>query len=166
MAASDPLPQKLLEQNLLGMPPTPLQRPDDRGLRVLVTALYPLSRCRTPPELSRSGIEAFQTFLAHRHRPASSQAQALNALVLLYRNVLQTPFDGLERLDRLRSVAICTSGESTSRCARPIAGQLHGLLSCSECTDVPLSVLRDEARVVPKAQWILIEAATLDRRES
>lgn len=38
-------------------------------------------------------------------------------------------------------------------------GQLHGLLSCSEWTGVPLSILLDEAGVDPQAQWILAEGA-------
>lgn len=39
------------------------------------------------------------------------------------------------------------------------AGGLHGLVSCSEWTGVPLSVLLDEAGVDPKAKWILAEGA-------
>ena len=36
---------------------------------------------------------------------------------------------------------------------------LHGLLSCSEWTGVPLSLLLDEAGVDPKAQWLVAEGA-------
>lgn len=36
-------------------------------------------------------------------------------------------------------------------------GRMHGLLSCSEWTGIPLSVLLDEAGVDPKAKWILAE---------
>ncbi len=39
------------------------------------------------------------------------------------------------------------------------SGGLHGLLSCSEWTGVPLSILLDEAGVDPKANWILAEGA-------
>ena len=84
------------------MPPTPLQRPDGRGLRVLGTTVYPLHGKRHRAELSRTDIEAFLNSLAHRHLSASSQAQALNALVFLYRDVLETPLDWLEQLDRPR----------------------------------------------------------------
>ena len=38
-------------------------------------------------------------------------------------------------------------------------GELHGLISCSEWTGVPLSVLLDEAGVDPAAHWILAEGA-------
>jgi sulfane dehydrogenase subunit SoxC len=39
------------------------------------------------------------------------------------------------------------------------AGDIHGLLSCSEWTGVKLSTLLDEAGVDPKARWILAEGA-------
>ena len=39
------------------------------------------------------------------------------------------------------------------------AGQLHGLVSCSDWTGVPLSILLDEAGVKPEARWILAEGA-------
>ena len=38
-------------------------------------------------------------------------------------------------------------------------GQVHGLVSCSEWTGVPLRILLDEAGVDPKAAWILAEGA-------
>lgn len=43
--------------------------------------------------------------------------------------------------------------------AQQTAGALHGLLSSSEWTGVPLSVLLAEAGVDPRAQWILAEGA-------
>jgi sulfane dehydrogenase subunit SoxC len=39
------------------------------------------------------------------------------------------------------------------------AGKLHGLLSCSEWTGVPLGVLLDEAGVSPDAGWLVAEGA-------
>ncbi|MYE48982.1 MAG: sulfite dehydrogenase, partial [Gammaproteobacteria bacterium] len=45
---------------------------------------------------------------------------------------------------------------------RPIndtCGVLHGLVSCSEWTGVPLSILLDEAGVDPAAGWIMAEGA-------
>ena len=45
---------------------------------------------------------------------------------------------------------------------RPInesCGFLHGLVSCSEWTGVPLSILLDEAGVDPDAHWIMAEGA-------
>ncbi len=37
--------------------------------------------------------------------------------------------------------------------------QIHGLVSCSDWTGVPLSVLLDEAGVEPEARWIVAEGA-------
>ena len=39
------------------------------------------------------------------------------------------------------------------------AGALHGLLSCSEWTGVPLSTLLDEVGVQPAGKWLLAEGA-------
>ena len=39
------------------------------------------------------------------------------------------------------------------------AGAIHGLISCSEWTGVPLSLLLNEAGVDPRASWILAEGA-------
>ena len=57
---------------------------------------------RHPLEMGRPEIEGFLNSLGHRQLSASSQAQALNALVFLYREVLEKPFDWLEKLDRPR----------------------------------------------------------------
>ena len=38
-------------------------------------------------------------------------------------------------------------------------GVIHGLMSCSEWTGVPLSILMDEAGVDPSASWVLAEGA-------
>jgi sulfane dehydrogenase subunit SoxC len=39
------------------------------------------------------------------------------------------------------------------------AGVIHGLMSCSEWTGVPLSILLDEAQVERGAEWVLAEGA-------
>ncbi|HUI94147.1 MAG TPA: sulfite dehydrogenase, partial [Xanthobacteraceae bacterium] len=39
------------------------------------------------------------------------------------------------------------------------AGLIHGLVSCSEWTGVPLSTLLDEAGIDPKAKWLVAEGA-------
>lgn len=38
-------------------------------------------------------------------------------------------------------------------------GEIHGLVSCSEWTGVPLSVLLDEAGIQPDAEWVVAEGA-------
>ncbi len=45
---------------------------------------------------------------------------------------------------------------------RPVqaaAGHIHGLVSCSEWTGVPLSILLHEAGIRPNASWLIAEAA-------
>jgi integron integrase len=48
--------------------------------------------------MGRAEVESFLNSLAGRHLSASSQSQALNALVLLYNEVLQHPFEWLTNL--------------------------------------------------------------------
>ena len=59
------------------------------------------------------------------------------------------------------------SGLAYSATPPPLsAGQLHGLVSCSEWTGVKLSILLNEAGVDPTAQWIVAEggdAAAMSR---
>jgi integron integrase len=58
---------------------------------------------RHPRELGRSEIEQFLNHLAvTQHVSASTQTQALSALVFLYRHVLDQPFDWLENLTRAK----------------------------------------------------------------
>ena len=39
------------------------------------------------------------------------------------------------------------------------AGGIHGLVSCSDWTGVPLAILLDEAGVKPEGRWLLAEGA-------
>ena len=39
------------------------------------------------------------------------------------------------------------------------AGNLHGLVSCSEWTGVPLSIVLEEAGLLPQARWLVAEGA-------
>jgi len=56
----------------------------------------------------------------------------------------------------------CSGNSRVATAPEPVqtsCGGLHGLLSCSEWTGVPLSILLDEAGVDPKARWLLAEGA-------
>jgi integron integrase len=57
---------------------------------------------RHPRELGRSEVREFLNSLAASGLSSSTQSQALNALVFLYREVLEQPFEWLDRLDRPR----------------------------------------------------------------
>ena len=50
------------------------------------------------------------------------------------------------------------AGWHTEPIQRPV-GSFHGLVSCSEWTGVPLSVLLDQAGIDPKASWVIAEGA-------
>ena len=47
---------------------------------------------------------------------------------------------------------------NTEPMQRPV-GSMHGLVSCSEWTGVPLSLLIDEAGADPKASWVIVDGA-------
>jgi sulfane dehydrogenase subunit SoxC len=56
----------------------------------------------------------------------------------------------------------CSGNSGTNLTATPPqapVGVLHGLMSCSEWTGVPLSILMDEAGVDRRASWVLAEGA-------
>ena len=56
-------------------------------------------RMRHPGEMGAAEVEAFLTHLAvNRNVSASTQNQALNALVFLYREVLEQPIEGLDAM--------------------------------------------------------------------
>ena len=58
---------------------------------------------RHPRELGKAALEAFLNHLAaERHVSASTQSQALNALVFLYRQVLEMDLGWLDKLERVK----------------------------------------------------------------
>jgi len=73
--------------------------------------------------------------------------------------------DSLSRypmVSRIQFIECSGNSRAAGLAPEPVAGgcgALHGLVSCSEWTGVPLSVLLDEAGVDPNAQWILAEGS-------
>jgi integrase len=60
-------------------------------------------RNRSAESMGKPEVNAFLTFLAVRKKvSASTQNQALSALVFLYREVLQKPFEWLDELERAK----------------------------------------------------------------
>ncbi len=58
---------------------------------------------RHPKDMGAAEIRAFLSYLAtHEHVAASTQNGALNALLFLYRSVLQQPFPHLEHIKRAK----------------------------------------------------------------
>ena len=65
-------------------------------------------RMRHPRELGEAEITEFATALATVHHcSASTQSQALSALVFLYRHVLHEPFEWLEHLVKAKGHCAC-----------------------------------------------------------
>jgi sulfane dehydrogenase subunit SoxC len=52
-----------------------------------------------------------------------------------------------------------SGGNNNAEAPQQSAGGIHGLISCSEWTGVPLSILLDEAGVQPDGKWLLAEGA-------
>jgi sulfane dehydrogenase subunit SoxC len=52
-----------------------------------------------------------------------------------------------------------SGGNNGNQPPQQTAGGIHGLVSCSDWTGVPLSVLLDEAGVKPEGKWLLAEGA-------
>ena len=82
-------------------------------------------RKRHTREMGRFEIEAFLNSLAARHLSASSQSQALNGIVFLYQQVLEQPFDWLEKLDRPKRAQRLPS-VLTMHQVRQVFGRMQG----------------------------------------
>lgn len=82
----------------------------------------------------------------------------------LVRRPLRFSMDALHRypMETRTHFIECSGNSRTLNDARPVqgtAGSIHGLLSCSEWTGIPLAILLDEAGLDPEASWILAEGA-------
>lgn len=73
---------------------------------------------RHPSALGREEVQAFLDFLVERNSSSSTHSQALNALVFLYRHVLEMPFawlDELVRPKRPKRLPVVLSPEEVGR---------------------------------------------------
>jgi sulfane dehydrogenase subunit SoxC len=52
-----------------------------------------------------------------------------------------------------------SGGNNNAEAPQQTAGGIHGLISCSEWTGVPLAILLEEAGVKPEGRWLLAEGA-------
>ena len=52
-----------------------------------------------------------------------------------------------------------SGGNNNAEAPQQTAGGIHGLISCSDWTGVPLSILLEEAGVQPAGKWLLAEGA-------
>jgi len=117
---------------------------------------------RHPMEMGESEIEAFLTYLANQCKvSASTQNQALSALLFLYQEVLQKELawmDGITRAKRSQRIPVVLSQTEV----RALLGQMHGvtglmagllygsglrLLECAQMRVKDLDLERREIRV-------------------
>ncbi len=90
-------------------------------------------RKRHPRDMGEAEVQAFLNHLAVRRKvSASTQSQALNALIFLYRHVLGRPLGEIGELvrpKRARRLPVVLSVEEVARILRALEGQ-HWLIGC------------------------------------
>jgi sulfane dehydrogenase subunit SoxC len=82
----------------------------------------------------------------------------------LVRRPLVFTLDALSRYPRTSRIAFveCAGNSGALNAPQPARADvqgIHGLLSCSDWTGVPLSTLLDEAGIDPRAKWVIAEGA-------
>jgi sulfane dehydrogenase subunit SoxC len=90
---------------------------------------------------------------------------AQHALLIhgLVRRPLQFSVEALLRYPTISRISFleCSGNSFFNAALEPpqkSCGAIHGLISCSEWTGIPLAVLLDEAGVDPKGKWMVAEA--------
>jgi integron integrase len=114
---------------------------------------------RHPRELGRDEISAFLSNLAVEHKvSASTQGQALSALLFLYRHVLRQPFEWLDDVERakkpVRIPVVLTRAEVAA-----VLGRLHG------STWLIASILYGSGLRLLEACQLRVKDIDLERRE-
>lgn len=72
-------------------------------------------KIRHPDDMDADKLTAFLTFLAvHRHVSPNTQNQAFNALLFLFRHVLQRPLENIQAI-RAKRKALCAHGTDDAR---------------------------------------------------
>jgi len=82
----------------------------------------------------------------------------------LVKTPLEFSLDALLRYPRISAIHFVECAGNSGANAAPeapqgSAGEIHGLVSCSEWSGVPLGLLLDEAGVLPEGKWVLAEGA-------
>ena len=121
---------------------------------------------RTPLELLEGSITPSGLHFERHHNGVPDIDPDKHELVIygLVKRPLAFSLDKLMRYPMESHVRFveCAGNSGALAAAEPAqqtAGAMHGLLSCSDWTGVPLRVLLDEAGVDPKARWVLAEGA-------
>jgi sulfane dehydrogenase subunit SoxC len=121
---------------------------------------------RTPLERLEGIITPNALHFERHHNGVPSIDPAEHRVLIhgLVERPLVFDIDALSRyplVSRIRFLE-CSGNSAALNGAEPpqqTAGGLHGLVSCSEWTGVPLAILLDEAGVKPEGKWLLAEGA-------
>ena len=122
---------------------------------------------------SRTPIEALEGIITpsslhfERHHNGVPNIDPAEHRVLIHglvRRPLIFDVDALSRYPLVSRIQFleCSGNSAALNGAEPpqqTAGGLHGLVSCSDWTGVPLAILLDEAGVQPEGKWLLAEGA-------
>jgi sulfane dehydrogenase subunit SoxC len=121
---------------------------------------------RTPLE-SLEGIITPSALHFERHHSGVPEIDPAQHQLLIHGLVERPLIFSMEALLRYPLVSRihfleCSGNSGGNNAPEPpqtTAGGIHGLLSCSDWTGVPLSILLDEAGVKPEGKWLLAEGA-------
>jgi sulfane dehydrogenase subunit SoxC len=145
--------------------------PHEAGVRRLLTPLYPeispgTGSSRTPLHLLDGIITPSGLHYERHHNGVPDIDPAAHRLVIhgLVHRPLEFSIADLLRYPRSSRFAFLECGGNSGANSAPEPPQtsvdlIHGLVSCSEWTGVPVKLLLDEAGIDPAAQWILAEGA-------
>ncbi|MFL2547147.1 MAG: sulfite dehydrogenase [Candidatus Rariloculaceae bacterium] len=121
---------------------------------------------RTPLEALQGTITPNSLHFERHHNGIPDIDPALHQLLIhgLVDRPLVFSMDALYRYPMESRIQFleCSGNSRTNLGTEPptgSCGDLHGLISCSEWTGVPLSLLLDEAGVASEGRWILAEGA-------
>lgn len=121
---------------------------------------------RTPHELLEGIITPSALHFERHHNGIPAIDPGRHRLVIhgLVARPLMFDLDSLSRYPLVSRIQFleCSGNSRANDAPEPpqgAASEIHGLVSCSDWTGVPLSVLLDEAGVDPQARWIVAEGA-------
>ena len=121
---------------------------------------------RTPIE-SLEGIITPSSLHFERHHNGIPDLDPATHQVLIHGLVERPLLFSIEALSRYPLVSRIqflecagnSAGNNAAEAPQQSAGGIHGLVSCSDWTGVPLAILLDEAGVKPEGRWLLAEGA-------
>jgi len=138
-----------------------------RAVQARYGAIAPGAGASTTPLQALEGTITPNGLHFERHHSGIPEIDPARHSLLLHglvKRPLKFSIDSLLRYPMTtRTCFIECSGNSApnvrAEAAQISCGEIHGLLSCSEWSGVPLNLLLDEAGVDPRGRWLLLEGA-------